>query len=425
MIQNRKTLLFTIALMSTGLSLPVTSFAGGASSGGGTSVQPAPHAQPVLLDYYLHNPRFADIASKSNDLIAVSEFAKTIGYDRLSITIRPSYGLALARLQAWEKNSPVVVNLIRVAMRAMEWTYTPFNQRLCGEAKTANDQLNLGLPMESAVVFRKDVGASISAQVWNGMGGYSHGGLVVHEALRHVQFMIGESMDYTVLMNVTAKIMLENPEQQVPGYTLDNARWFGGEIKREIENAAIVKKGITESCQKISEEAARLPVLSSSLNALRQEFCQNYAARALDFDDSITLGGENRINTLLGADEKVLSLSNALASASHTAFVARQIELGQYNEVAQITNELAQVSTVRNDLASSHALFDAEGAVSNIDRATLVLTGGFSEGTLRKYLSGDHSEFGIFSRPKINRAIEQAQSNLSRLMLNGYTLRCE
>ena len=410
-----------VGILAAALLLPALSYArGGDGSGGGTAIQPTPHEHPVLLDYYIANSRFADSPSAANDRILPSTLSKTIGYDRLDIKTLPSYVLAQNRLKAWEKNSPVVVNLIRSALDSMEWSYTPFRQDLCGEAKIANEQLNFGLPLESAVVYRKEMGAIISARTWNAMGSYSHGGLLVHEALRQIQFAMGEPMEYAVLMNLTAKIMLENPDQQPAEYTLDQAQWFNGKIKDEIAFNHEVAIEVRAYCQSISDLEQRMPALVQSLDALKQEFCHTYLPLALNTSDNL-----DRAQPMLDEQSRVSTYVDALLQAARNGFESGAVSLAQYNEILNNKIELTRIIIQRNEHISDRALDRALGELSAIGRATVALSGGFSEEALRTYLSDDHSGYSIFTRPKINHAIEQAQAKLQQMMQDNFSLRCE
>lgn len=173
----------------------VSSWAGSASSGGGTAVRELRSGRLVLLDLLEASPDLDPDAvdlQYAPDQLAATPLAMTIGYDRTQAKKLAAYPGAVKRLNAWQASSPIIVGLIRQALDGMDWVFTPFAQEVCRPEKIP---ARFGRDAAySAVVYNERFGARMSLPVVNQLGHTSMIGLLVHEALRHAQIAYEDGM---------------------------------------------------------------------------------------------------------------------------------------------------------------------------------------------------------------------------------------
>jgi hypothetical protein len=183
---------------------------GGGNTGGGSLVIRSPGETPVLLDFLEIEPGFQDRHSNPYFKLNPSQAEKqrVIRIEQL-----PIMSLVTERLEKWQTNSPYTVLLLKIAMKGMRWGVTVNPVRVLPEYHLPSS-IPLSFPkykINGAIVYEEGFGARISIPAWNSLGEMSQAGLIVHEALRHIQIHYGSSLSNEKLQKVVAKIMLNNP----------------------------------------------------------------------------------------------------------------------------------------------------------------------------------------------------------------------
>lgn len=209
----------TIVLLFSAYAL-----AGGVAGGGGTFCQNASvnHGHPILLDLALSPKPIFDPP------VASEKISETITSERLGIDEFPPSLLNKikkdinARLSFWEKGSPKAIRLIRSALAAVQFRITPFWYSHVYRAYVPSSSVCQSASLEGAV-FYYDGEAVVSIPLWNSAGKLSHRGLILHEALRHIQLFNRFPINDAQLQSLTLKIMKANPTK---GESLDVLPFF-------------------------------------------------------------------------------------------------------------------------------------------------------------------------------------------------------
>jgi hypothetical protein len=237
---------FSQIAVSIGLcaTLASTCFAkGNEGSGGGTVVSIPGYNKLGLLDLYLDDPKyyeqtiaqvtFQDSIEKSCTDINGSLQA-SIGFTIFSSRYAyVPFDDAVGALKKWEDNSPAMYHLILAALESdvLQQTY--------GEVPHFNgywlpdgfEKKHEEIQFQTAAFYQADVGAVISADVYNKMDGLSQAGLLLHEAIRQVQNDYGDQMSEEILQKLVAKILLHPNRQD----TLDDPSLYGPGIANAIK----------------------------------------------------------------------------------------------------------------------------------------------------------------------------------------------
>ncbi|MGE0615739.1 MAG: hypothetical protein AB7P04_08855 [Bacteriovoracia bacterium] len=318
----------------TGIQEKGRTSGGGWSSGGG-NVLLQPH--PVLMDFALYDPDFQEPAGAP---LASSLMAKRLGYDRIpNVAELPEYKRASERLELWRKHSPVLMGMIADALKGMDWLYTPYAVEVLPGTRSASAPLSAVLAAAPSVsqawpwfdrevftelqqrwpeaqvantaIYDTRVGARFALPIWNQLGERSRAGLLVHEALRHVQLAYESWLPDFNLYVITAVIMLVDPDDAPE--SLDNPDFFSGGLRSLIEDrlrpSATVRvcgplasfRADFDELNRVmqahprfeADERAKFDALASALANLETKYCADLT-RLLSHDELDAVGAQLR-----------------------------------------------------------------------------------------------------------------------------------
>lgn len=283
------------AVLSTAKSVAQSTRAeGGVSGGGSTGVLVGDNL--ILLDLYLVNPQLNDLPSSQDN---ISYFAKRFMPKDLA-----SYQLAIRLLNRWNTTSPGIVRTIHKALDNMQFEVDTLPKQkgyfIPPGINVPSDRLH-----SIAGYYADKNGAIISRKAWNQLGRLSKAGVLIHEALRHIQVIdtYGNSREYfedKELQTLTAKIILGpmNSEDQIDSIQL------GSFLKGQelFYDRASIQKNRNDLCQELEnliiQPNVSITVQTSYLNDVRP-YCQNQiSANDLRFIAQVT-GFANSLTTLI------------------------------------------------------------------------------------------------------------------------------
>ena len=288
-------------------------------------------------------------------------------------------------------SSPITVRLIRKALDGMDWVFTPFSQEVCAlaqlPARFAKDSIY------SAVVYNEKFGARMSLPVINQLGHTSMSGLLIHEALRHVEIAYQDGLPDETIRRITARIILSNPQ---PGETLDHAEWFGKIVGNIISN-------------------------EQSYQALHDSVCEFLASHSKQVD--LCVGGHvvqrtlsvKEVGELEGAVFEVLLQLHPFSGAQFS-----DAEKADMKRAMQLRDELTWEQNGRMLADLQNAALGMVDPGHDLNNLFVNMT----EDHLRKYLSGDHSDFNIFQQWKMNGDISDAQKIIKKALAQNTLLSC-
>lgn len=268
--------------------------AGGRDGGGGSaSWVSQPGAKPVLLDLIAFDPNFKDDYADADSRQLVSrEYNWPVQGTTIPIAYMRDQAMfpqVNARLAIWEKNSPVLISNLRVALSLVNfhvWAHEVEHQMTF----YIPDGLKENYPqasLETVFQYVKEVNAVAgNPRIYNEFGKISQMASFIHEGLRVLQAVDAGFSDET-LQNLTARIALTEPGL---GESLDDPSLFGPStfIGAQLENSlSKLEKRFGEICAKSQS------ILSSSglesLNVVRdskatiQKICNEKKPRDLSW----------------------------------------------------------------------------------------------------------------------------------------------
>ncbi len=218
---------------------------GGVGDGGGNFIILEEGQAPVLLDLFIHTPDLKDRYENSTGRQLVVREGNWI-----QVSEQAAYPLAIERLQAWEKTAPMIIKLIRTSLNSMRFwlvqdiSFQPGRFWLPPKFEESHPRFRL----QPAASYAKAVGgAQLNSIAYAHAGEFSQAGLLIHEALRHIQiveemkFITDQNLTDKAIQDLTAKIMLTEPrensvlvEQSEAGLTL-------GAVLQDESNSAFMK----------------------------------------------------------------------------------------------------------------------------------------------------------------------------------------
>lgn len=231
---------------------------GGISSGGGTVVQLPEGQAPILLDLLHVNPEFTESAERGQSLPDTRRLEVT-GFDRIPVDHLAAYELLKKYLAAWEKSSPILVQVLREALYGLQFGYTTYPIRDAGRREVSSKLQSLypELKIVPAAVYTGTLGALVSKDLWPKLGIHSQAGLILHEAFRVMQIRYGLEMPDDRIQAIVGTLLLGNPDDTE---TLDLPENLPAKIKDvifagEFFGQAMVGSALEDLCQLNSLEA--------------------------------------------------------------------------------------------------------------------------------------------------------------------------
>ena len=158
-----------------------------------------------------------------NGLILITDFklkinkSTTLCFEILDIESLLIYKFLENHLSRWQRTSPHFIKWILSQVKKTE--FIPIDTYL-----TQDLSQSLGIDVRKmlsvfpvatihrAVTYTFRDGAFLSLPVWNQMGDMSKAGLLIHEALRRVQIVGKNQLSTDEIVNLTAMLMLGNPD---------------------------------------------------------------------------------------------------------------------------------------------------------------------------------------------------------------------
>ena len=198
--------------------------AGGVAGGGGTFCQNARvnHGHPILLDLTLSPKPLLD-PPVASERISETNMSERFGMDEFPQPLLNKIKKDInARLNLWRQQSPNVVRLIRSALATVQFRITPFWYSKAYRAYVSSSGVCQPSSLEGAA-FYHDGEAVVSIPLWNAAGKLSHRGLILHEALRHIQLFNGFPISNAEIQSLTLKIMTTKPRKNE---SLDDLPFF-------------------------------------------------------------------------------------------------------------------------------------------------------------------------------------------------------
>lgn len=209
---------------------------GGDISGGGAWV--APDGNRVLLDLYVSRPEIARESGSPGMKLPVSPALESIFIERLNKKEFELVKKAQARLDLWDASSPVVVGLVREALERAPLFYTSYRIGFRDEHYFIPEELESGErvgSIQTMAYYSKGFGILVSKSDFESLSERDQIALLIHESLRHVQISYGYDLSDRALQNITAAIVLRNPEENE---SLDGERYLDGELLRVVQAPA-------------------------------------------------------------------------------------------------------------------------------------------------------------------------------------------
>lgn len=228
---------FTLSVLVTLLATMASpSFAGNESGGGGGVLFGGP--TPILIDYLNINPNFKD--SNTYQKWQASRVIKKsqISIDRKNEDqIRESnaaFDLALTIVKKWEEEVFGIGSLMihTAFMDPMTWNFVDKKLK-APQSYLPLQNLDIEKIKTAAYYYKKsknEFDVQISMDIWNQMGILSQSGLLIHEALRHLQIGWANRFDEDSLQHATAILMMCEPDlslNQYVFYIVQNGRHLG------------------------------------------------------------------------------------------------------------------------------------------------------------------------------------------------------
>lgn len=153
--------------------------------------------KPVLLDLFIASQKslkkFSDkhkykIHNENGELdqFELKLIDNSQSVKSMLVQHQPAFSLVQKKLNRWKKSSPLLVDAIFKVIPSLEWFVT--NQRLKDIETIVNPKNLMNLKLTTAAAYiTKFRGTVISVPIWNALGELSQAGLIIHEALRHIQ----------------------------------------------------------------------------------------------------------------------------------------------------------------------------------------------------------------------------------------------
>lgn len=194
---------------------------GGGCGGGGSTIRLTADSQPILIDLFTLNPSIKPVPMRKCQVSG-----KKVGLQLAPFNLKDekSFGLAKARLDAWEKTSPALVHRIRGALDRMTYSLTDSTFReipkydLPEAVKDAHPFTREKGSVQTAILYVPRYGSIISAPAWKCLDEETRAGLLIHEALRQIQSFYEnfpkpkDRFSDEQLQWVTAKIISGSPK---------------------------------------------------------------------------------------------------------------------------------------------------------------------------------------------------------------------
>ena len=191
---------------------------GGHESGGGTGILKGSSDGTIyLLDLINFDSNFTDTIQIKSELKLKRGKSATLGFEILDIESLLIYKFLENHLSRWQRTSPHFIKWILSQVKKTE--FIPIDTYL-----TQDLSQSLGIDVRKmlsvfpvatihrAVTYTFRDGAFLSLPVWNQMGDMSKAGLLIHEALRRVQIVGKNQLSTDEIVNLTAMLMLGNPD---------------------------------------------------------------------------------------------------------------------------------------------------------------------------------------------------------------------
>jgi len=234
-------LLNSVAALGIAFTLSHSAFAGNGTSGGGYRCELA-QKKSVLLDLVDTFPSdFNTSISKKAAPVVLGKVGNMLAYEKKSaVDLTEAYALAKARLDLWftAGNSKTLIRFLRQALSGMEFRFSKFAVPRSGEAYSASaETLSLCEKIIPVVVYTPELGAIVSTEDWNLLDVFSQAGLLIHEAMRHLQLAYQviqvKNENVVKLQKVVANLMIKNPK---PQFSLETSEYVDGYILEAANN---------------------------------------------------------------------------------------------------------------------------------------------------------------------------------------------
>jgi hypothetical protein len=240
---------------------------GGVSDGGSTGIY-AGH-RLVLLDLYIVKPQ---LEQKNGNRLIVRD-SKVIAKDQ------PAFNTAIQLLAS--SSLPYAIQAViadslsdlEVGVSRAELPVKRASVPDWLSSRVSSDRLKT-IAMYST---ERNAGAVISERYWNELGALSQAGVLVHEALRHIQFVDEDSKKFDrlsdeVLQNLTAQIILKN---QPLSKSTDIGWFLNSAINNRYEKSQEIA---TKVCEKLRHQFHA--VVISLLQACKSQLPKDEASRS-------------------------------------------------------------------------------------------------------------------------------------------------
>lgn len=195
------------------------SFAGGDSSGGGTVLTRGKFNVLLELDLYANKNHIPFPLKKALGLPSEMKEAK-VGLHTFKIQDDPAFERAAKRLELWESDpqSSALILAIRNTIKNTFYFSTRQTLPLLSQydLDSADETVSLK-DLKTVVLYHPKVGAVFSVPTYSKMDDLSKAALIIHEALRQIQFAYGETQfTNATLQEITARIFLSKPDSHRP-----------------------------------------------------------------------------------------------------------------------------------------------------------------------------------------------------------------
>ena len=222
-------------LMGAALTSNAFASSGGNSSGGGFACIKSQNS--VLVDLVAYDPTFQDSAGSPQ--VKFGNIGEALGYELHSASEFEAYPLAMEKLKQWESNSPFTIGLIEEALQNLKWRITEHALATPDETYSSPAQnLTACQNITPVVTYTNLLGAVTDLNMLNRLGKTSQSALLIHEALRRVQFLYSEGQSTENLQKITATVMLADPAS---AQTLDSEAYLSGDLLKNAQSKGSIK----------------------------------------------------------------------------------------------------------------------------------------------------------------------------------------
>jgi hypothetical protein len=338
----------------------------------------------ALLDLVEQDASVLSTHSQSGQIINFGRVGQVLGYEKHAAADFAIYSELKKSIDAWSSSSPTLTQILNTAINGTEWRFSEFNVSPAADRYVANEvsqkECEKIIP---AVIYSDDLGALTATSVWNQLDFESQMGLVLHESLRHMQLTYGISVNTKTIQELTAKIILQNPES---GESLDVEKYLGENIFGFMQNTKAQKQQLVDA-QKLACKV---------LTSIKTEIAKN-------LNDLATLD-----SVCAGTSDDPFKLG-----AVHELLYSNYWKLSSIDDKDTFTDASNAVSDVITQMNQSAM---GMNTLSMIDtgRPFMKFDFTFGEDELIQYAQGT-GKFSFRERSKIKAAIKQIHAALKDL----------